>query len=216
MWKRNLDWGDHKERVTFELVSGNYFSLLGVEPAAGRTISAEDDSQSRAVAVISYAFWQRAFGGSAGAMGRELRLEKSALEIIGVAPPGFKGEYGGDPPDFWVPLSAQPAISNPGRSFLKTRNTSWLGALGRLRPGISAAQAQAGMRPLLEGLRADLHVDGQNDYLGAIGIEPGGGGLSGLPMLASSAGRRDWRRALCRRAPALAERCSFRPTSRAT
>ena len=113
-------------------------------------------------------------------LGRNLRLEKTALEIVGVAPPGFRGEYDGDPPDLWLPLATQAVISAPRRSFLKTRNVSWLGVMGRLRPGIGAARAQAGMAPLLESLRADLHVDPQNDYLGAIGIEPGGGGLSNL------------------------------------
>jgi predicted permease len=179
-WRLTLDAGDHKERVGAEFVSGNYFPMLGVEPAAGRMIAVEDDRQSRLVAVIGYAYWQRAFGGSRNALGREIRLEKTALEIVGVAPPGFRGEYDGDPPDLWLPVSSQAAVSAPRRSFLNTRNASWLGVLGRLRPGIGAAQAQAGMRPLLESLRADLHVDAQNDYLGAIGIEPGGGGLSNV------------------------------------
>ena len=180
VWKLNLDAGDHKERVTTELVSGNYFSLLGVGPAAGRMIAIEDDRQSLPVAVLSYAYWQRAFGGRDDALGRELRLEKTSLAIVGVAPRGFNGEFSDDPPDFWLPLAAQPAVSGPGRSSLHTRNQSWLGVIGRLRPGMSAVQAQAGMRPLLESLRADLHVDAQNDYLGAIGIEPGGGGISNL------------------------------------
>jgi macrolide transport system ATP-binding/permease protein len=154
--------------------------MLGVEPAAGRMIAVEDDRQSRLVAVISYAYWRRAFGESLNALGKEIRLEKTALQIVGVAPPGFRGEYDGNPPDLWLPVSSQAAVSAPRRSYLNTRNASWLGVLGRLRPGISAARAQASMRPLLESLRADLHVDAQNDYLGAIGIEPGGGGLSNV------------------------------------
>jgi predicted permease len=179
IWKLNLDAGDHKERVTAELISGNYFTLLGIEPVAGRMIASEDERQSGAVAVLSYAYWQRAFGGRDDALGKELRIEKTSLTIVGVAPPGFNGEYSGSPPDFWLPLAAQPAVSGP-RSNLHTRNVSWLGVMGRLRPGISAAQAQAAMQPLLESLRADLHVDAQNDYLGAIGVEPGSGGLSNL------------------------------------
>jgi putative ABC transport system permease protein len=183
VWHQNLDAGDHKERATFFLASGNYFAVLGVEPAAGRLFTAEDDSQGRAVAVLSYGYWQRAFGGRADAVGKKLRLERTALEIVGVAPRGFKGEYDyGEnyAPEFWVPLSAQPAVSTPPTSFLRTRNISWLGVVGRLRPGIRMAQAQAAMRPLLDALRADLHVDPQNDYLGGIGIEPGSGGISGM------------------------------------
>jgi predicted permease len=180
IWILNLDAGDHKERVTAELVSGNYFSVLGVEPAAGQVISTEDERQRRLVAVISYAYWQHAFGGSEDAIGRALRLEKTALTIVGVAPREFTGEVAGRAPDFWVPLAVQPAISGNGRSNLNTRNASWLSLLGRLGPGVKPSQAQANMGPLLESLRADLHVDAQNDYLGGIRVEAGGGGLSGL------------------------------------
>jgi predicted permease len=178
VWKMNLDAGDHKERVTAELVSGNYFAMLGVGPAAGRMITADDDHQGRLVAVLSHAFWQRAFAGRDTVLGQSLRLETTSLTIVGVTPQGFEGESAGNPPDFWLPLGAQPAVSGPGRSSLQTRNVSWLDVMGRLRPGVSAAQAQAGMQPLLDSLRAALRVDSQNDYLGAIAIEPGGGGLS--------------------------------------
>src|SRR5215472_13183522 len=177
-WKLTLDSGDHKERVGVEFVSGNYFSMLGIEPAAGRVIELEDEHQHRPVAVISHTYWQRAFGGNADALGKELHFEKRAFEIVGVAPAGFRGEYDGDPPDLWLPLATQATISR--RSFLNTRNASWLGLLGRLRPGLNVQSAQAEMRPLLESLRRDLHVDAQNDYLGSIGIEPGGAGLSNI------------------------------------
>jgi predicted permease len=175
-----LDAGDHKERVAAELVSGNYFALLGVEPAAGRMITVDDDHQGRLIAVLSHAFWQRSFAGRDDALGRNLRLDGASLTIVGVAPPGFEGEFAGNPPDFWIPLGAQPALSAGGGSTLHTRNVSWLDVMARLRPGVTAAQAQAGMQPLLESLRADLRVDSQNDYLGAIAIEPGGGGFSSL------------------------------------
>jgi predicted permease len=177
-WKLILDSGDHKERAGVEFVSGNYFSMLGIEPAAGRVIEMEDERQRRNVTVISHAYWQRAFGGNADALGKELHLERGAFQIIGVAPAGFRGEYDGDPPDLWLPLTTQAVISQ--RSFLNTRNASWLGILGRLRPGLSVQAAQAEMRPLLESLRRDLHVDAQNDYLGSIGVEPGGAGLSNI------------------------------------
>ena len=180
VWNMNLDAGDHKERVTAELVSGNYFALLGVEPAAGRTLTVDDDGEGRLVAVLSHAFWRRAFAGSETALGKTLRLETTTLAIIGVAPEGFEGEFTGNSPDFWVPLGAQPAIAGPGRSSLHTRNVSWLDVMGRLRRGVTAARAQAEMLPLLDSLRAELRVDPQSDYLGAIAIEPGGGGLSNL------------------------------------
>jgi predicted permease len=180
VWKMTLDAGDHKERIIAELVSGNYFALLGVEPAAGRTITVDDDHQGRLIAVLSHAYWQRSFAGRDDALGRNLRLDGASLTIVGVAPPGFEGEFAGNPPDFWIPLGAQPALAAGGGSTLHTRNVSWLDVMARLRPGVTAAQAQAGMQPLLESLRAELRVDSQNDYLGAITIEPGGGGFSSL------------------------------------
>jgi predicted permease len=180
VWKMTLDAGDHKERVTAELVSGNYFALLGVEPAAGRVITVDDDHQGRLIAVLSHGFWQRSFAGRDDALGRNLRLDGASLTIVGIAPPGFEGEFAGNPPDFWIPLGAQPALAAGGGSTLHTRNVSWLDVMARLRPGVTAAEAKAGMQPLLESLRADLRVDSQNDYLGSITIEPGGGGLSSL------------------------------------
>jgi predicted permease len=181
IFKQTLDAGDRKDRVSIEFVSGNYFSLIGVEPAAGRLIAPDDDFQNRPVAVISYAYWQRAYAGRADALGKRLRIEKADLEIIGVAARGFNSEFdfAGQYPAFWVPLSAQPTAAPPA-NFLHTRNISWLNLLGRLRPGVGVAQAQAAMAPLLAALRTDLHVDAQNDYLGSIGVEPGGAGLSGV------------------------------------
>ncbi len=179
-WSSVIDAGDRKERISFLLVSGNYFSTLGVEPAAGRVLTPEDDSQKRAVAVISFAYWQSAFGGRADAVGSQLRLDRKSLEIVGVAARGFRGEYENRAeyyPRFWTPLSEQPDLNI--NSYLKTRNISWLGVVGRLRPGIDQKQALAGARPLLAALDADLHVDAHNDYLGGIGMEPGSGGLSG-------------------------------------
>jgi predicted permease len=180
LWKMTLDASDHKERVTAELVSGNYFAMLGVEPAAGRLITVDDDHQGSLIAVLSHAFWQRSFAGRDDALGRNLSLDGASLTIVGVAPRGFEGEFAGTRPDFWIPLGAQPGLSAGGRSNLHTRNVSWLDVMARLRPGVTAAQAQASMQPLLESLRADLRVDAQNDYLGAIRIEPGGGGLSSV------------------------------------
>ncbi|HEY7499323.1 MAG TPA: ABC transporter permease [Vicinamibacterales bacterium] len=180
VWTVSLDAGDRKERVTAQLVSGSYFEMLGVAPAAGRAIMQDDDRQGRRVAVLSHAYWQRAFGGRDDALGKDLKLDRTWLTIVGVAPPGFNGEFANNAPDFWLPLGVQPAVSGPERSYLNTRNASWLEVMGRLRPGVTVAQARAGMQPLLESLRADLRVDSQNDYLGGIAIEPGGGGLSSL------------------------------------
>ena len=180
IWRVNLDVGDRKDRVTAQLVSGNYFSVLGVEPAAGRLIASDDEQQSRPVVVLNHGYWQRAFGGRADVIGRELRIEGISFTIVGVAPRAFQGEYVDTAPDFWMPLVVQPALSGPRNSQLRTRNVSWLSVIGRLRPGTNASQAQSAMQPLLESLRAALRVDAQNDYLGSIAVEPGSAGLSNL------------------------------------
>ena len=90
VWKMTLDAGGHQERVTAELVSGNYFALLGVEPSAGRVIAVDDDHQGRLIAVLNHAFWQRSFAGRDDALGRNLHLDGASLTIVGVAPRGLK------------------------------------------------------------------------------------------------------------------------------
>jgi len=176
---RSLD--GRTERIQALLVSGNYFTVLGVEPFLGRVIGADDDGASahNLVAVLSYSYWSRAFGGDPHALGQRLRFGDTTLDVIGIAPKGFTGEDVGSPADLWVPLSIQPRL-NPGNSFLQTRNVSWLQAMGRLRPGVSIPEARASMDVLLRNLQTALKVNPQSDYLGSIGIEPGSGGLSGL------------------------------------
>jgi predicted permease len=173
--------GNRTETVNGELVSGNYFSVLGVEALLGRVIRPRDDMRpgGQPVVVISYPYWLRAFGGNPNVVGQLIRFGETALEVVGVAPMGFTGEYIGYSADLWVPLSLQPAL-NADNSFLQTRNVSWLQAMGRLRPGVTIDQARASMSVLLDHLRAALRVDPQSDYLGSIGITPGGGGLSAL------------------------------------
>jgi predicted permease len=172
---------DRTERLQGQLVSGNYFAVLGVEPFLGRAIGSGDDTGlgQNGVAVLSYSYWQRAFGGDTGAVGQPMRFGDTAVEVIGIAPEGFTGEYVGSPVDVWMPLSIQPQL-NAGNSFLQTRNVSWLQAIGRLRPGVTIGEARASMGVLLESLQAALNVNPRSDYLGSIAIEPGSGGLSGL------------------------------------
>jgi predicted permease len=174
-------WDGRSERIQASLVSANYFTVLGVDPFLGRVIGPDDDRHpgNDLVAVISYSYWSRAFGGNPDALGRRLRLGDAILEVIGIAPKGFTGEDVGSPADLWVPLSIQPRL-NPGNSFLHTRNVSWLQAMGRLRPGVSIPEARASMDVLLRNLQTALKVNPQSDYLGSIAIEPGSGGFSSL------------------------------------
>jgi predicted permease len=131
------------------LVSGSYFSVLGVNAIVGRTFTADADNvrDANAVAVISYNFWQSRFGGDVTAVGKRLRIRQTSYDIIGVTPRGFFGETVGSSPDVYVPLTMQSEIL-PGRDFLSpernpVEKTEWLQVLARLKPGVTVAQAKA-------------------------------------------------------------------------
>ena len=123
-------------------VSGNFFEMLGVSAASGRLLAAADDQRgctSRA-AVISYAFWQREYGGDPAIVGRPLRLENRAFDIVGVAPAGFSGVEVGRMFDVAVPICAAGAVGGDS-GVLDDNFIWWLSTMGRLRPGWSVEQA---------------------------------------------------------------------------
>jgi predicted permease len=126
------------------LVSGNYFSVLGVGAALGRMIDPSDDDVPgrHAVAVISYRYWQQKFSGDSTALGRSIVVNGTPFTIIGVAPPKFFGEtIGPNPPDLWMPLTMQPQVTLQP-SLLDPHGYYWLHLIGRQRPEASQKQAQ--------------------------------------------------------------------------
>jgi predicted permease len=131
------------DRVWGQLVSGNLFALLGVQPAAGRLIAESDDGAAggHPVVVISYDFWQRRFGGRADAIGQTLTLNGRPFGIVGVAPPRFKGTQVALAFDVFVPMAMQPVFYQGDR--LVDRSQGWLQALARRAPGRSLAEVQA-------------------------------------------------------------------------
>jgi predicted permease len=143
------------EPVMHKRVSGNYFTMLGVRAAAGRTLLAADDRLPRGepVAVISDAYWTRRFSRDPSVVGRSFRLNAATFTIVGVAPRGFFGESVGESPDLWTPMTAQPGAP----AFLwRGHSTTWLRILARRRPGVTFAQAQAGLEPVYERIRNDI------------------------------------------------------------
>src|SRR5262249_9663297 len=132
------------------IVSGNYFSVLGVPAFRGRVFTAAEDRVPGAdpVVVISHSYWTRRFAQDPGAVGRPITLNGSPFTLVGIAPPGFTGEVVGFPTDVWIPLMMQLQV-NPGRPYLARWNTSWLLLLGRLKPGVSLPQARAEMDTLV-------------------------------------------------------------------
>jgi predicted permease len=137
--------GDAAARqIQAELVSPSYLQMLGAAPAAGRLFTAAEDEEngSHAVALISYAFWQRQFGGKPEAIGSTVRLNDRAVTILGVLQRGFTGLS--DDADLWMPMGLLD-VSQPGRAkgLFQSRGARWHQTLAHLRPGVSMAQASA-------------------------------------------------------------------------
>jgi predicted permease len=141
-----LNVGDRgrTERTYAQLVSGNLFDALKIQPVAGRFIRPDDADQPGAepVAVISYDYWQTHFGGSPSAVGQMIRINDNQLTIIGVAPENFQGTILALQFDLWVPATLAPALF-PGSKELDDRNQRGYSAMGRLKAGVDEAQASA-------------------------------------------------------------------------
>lgn len=136
------------EPIDGAMVSGDYFSVLGVDAAVGRTFTAEEDRTpgSHPVVMLGYALWQRRWAGDAGIAGKQITLNGRVYTVVGVTPPGFNGTLP-QTPAFWAPLMMQGNLL-PGRDLLTTRDAGWLRMVGRLKPGATLAQAQAEMSVL--------------------------------------------------------------------
>ena len=137
------------ELITGQLVSGNYFPVLGINPAAGRLLSSEDDRipGGHPVAVISYGFWKRRFALDPSAIGKGIDLFGHPFTIVGVTPPEFFGTQSGKLPEITIPLMMQRSVI-PNGSFLEGSEVNWLYVMGRLKPEISEEQALASLNLL--------------------------------------------------------------------
>ncbi len=134
------------ERVWGMVASANYFDVLGVRPVLGRGfLPAEDEKPGGApVAVISYRLWQTHFGANPNAVGQQIELNQHSYTIVGVTPPAFQGSITGLRMEVWVPVMMQAQVM-PGGDMLHDHGNLWLFAYGRLKPGVSAQQAQEEM-----------------------------------------------------------------------
>jgi len=135
---------DGGEQTPAILVSGNYFSTLGVRSRLGRLIAPEDDREGdgAAVAVVSHAYWRQRFGGMSDVIGKSLRIEGVQCMIIGVMPPEFQGTDIGRPVAVAVPLNLSDRL-NPTASKMKSADSAWLSIMARRSPNVSLKQAQA-------------------------------------------------------------------------
>lgn len=177
------------ELVEGELVSGNYFEMLGVRAAAGRLFTDDDDRQPGAhpVVVLSYAYWQRQFGGRAEVVGSELRINTQPMTVIGVTAPDFTGTQVGRMPNLYVTMSMK-ARMTPGSDNLRDRTARWLQLIGRLRSGVTMQEATAALRtaylPSIEATlaqQADLPQDVRDRVRArSLFLEPGALGRENL------------------------------------
>ncbi|MGA8027952.1 MAG: ABC transporter permease [Bryobacteraceae bacterium] len=179
------------EQAKVHLVSGNYFEVLGVSAAAGRVLRPPDDSPTASrVAILSYPFWRDRFHLDRTVLGQTVVLNGTAFTVIGVAAREFFGERMEAAPDFWLPLSVEPQILQT-TSYLSARDVYWLNFIGRLKPGVAMARAQAAVDVRLH----QFYLDQAGDRVPAdvrrkieslvIQLKPGGGGISGLRFLYS-------------------------------
>jgi len=180
------------ESTVGQLVSGNYYSVLGVPPAAGRVFNPDDDRVPSAhpVAVISYQYWQRRLGGSAAAIGTKVLIDGTPFTIVGVTPPGFFGLEVGDAPEVSVPIMMQPQVMPDKENWLgRAHNTvDWLIIFGRLKPGVTIPQATGGLQVLFRNIQTELATEiglgkasWRQEWVEAkLVLVPGGAGLSHL------------------------------------
>ncbi|HKD45453.1 MAG TPA: ABC transporter permease [Candidatus Angelobacter sp.] len=147
-----------------QFVSGNFFELLGIKPWLGRTLEPADDRPTAApVVMLGYAYWQGAFGGSPEVVGRIVRLNGHLFTIVGVAEPRFTGLTSGERYDVWLPLSTERLVSTRWNPEEEKSALWWLVIVGRLKPGVSAEQAQAALTLLYQ----NETIHGEKPYFAA-------------------------------------------------
>ena len=145
--------GERADPVRAEIVSGTYFPVLGVSAAQGRLLDAGDDGEPGAhpVVVLSHAYWLQALGGAPDVVGRRVLVNNFPMTVIGVASARFRGIDVGEVPALWIP-AAMKRQATPGWDQLLERRAAWMQVLGRLRPGLTAAEAQAGLQPWFKSM----------------------------------------------------------------
>lgn len=194
--RANLSFEGRTEAAPGLLVSGSYFGVLGLAPAAGRLIEPADEPRvgEAAVVVLGYEHWQNAFGGDPDIVGSTLLVNGVPLTIVGVAPRGFSGTTIGVQPRIFVPLSMRWVMEPTVSRNDEDRLAYWIYAFARLEPGITIEQASSRINALYSGIVNDVEAP-LNDFLPddlleqfkhkRIGLEPGAQGQSEIPRNAT-------------------------------
>jgi putative ABC transport system permease protein len=154
-----VNWNNQAENSEAEIVTGNYFDLLGLKPALGRLFTQQDDTAKNAnpQVVLSYAYWKSRFASSPGIIGQTVRINGSPFTFVGVAPENFQTAIGGYKPGVFIPMSMS-EIAMPWtvpRHNIDNHQSVWLTLIARLKPGITIQQAEVSLAPLWHALRAE-------------------------------------------------------------
>jgi predicted permease len=151
----NVGYGDRTERVRGELVSGNFFEVLGVRPWAGRFFTQDDDRTPGAhpVAVLSYKFWESRFNKDQDLIGKTILINEQPITVLGITPPGFYGVDLSNNPDVRVPLMMTPVFNPLPPTRLKSRRHQWLSVMARRKAEVSPEQAQASLSVTYQQIR---------------------------------------------------------------
>jgi putative ABC transport system permease protein len=151
-----VQWHNQPELADGELVSGNYFDVLGVQPALGRLLVASDDlaPDANPVVVLSFDYWQRRFGLDPRIVNQTISVNGHPFTVIGVAAPGFHSAVQGDHPQIFAPMMMKHELAS-AMGGLQDRQAQWLNILGRLKPGTTGAQAQSAIETVWHSIRTE-------------------------------------------------------------
>jgi predicted permease len=187
----NASYGGQSERAVGEMISGNYFETLGVQPFLGRLIGPEDDRTPSAhpVAVLSYGYWQRRFGSDPAIVGKDVILNNNPIRVIGITPPRFYGTEIARNPDIRVPMMMATVFRPVPANRLQNPRHRWMTVMARRKPEVTVAQAQASLDILYQqvlaaelselGSSVNAH-DRERALASRIQLEPGNQGFAHL------------------------------------
>ncbi|MCA1562835.1 MAG: ABC transporter permease [Acidobacteria bacterium] len=165
----NWSTGTESEQIPAPVVSGNYFSLLGAQPALGRAFLPEEDQKPTPVVVLSHGFWEGSLGKDRAAVGRTMTINRTPFTIVGIAPKGFTGTLLGGGPSIWVPMAMHDVVQ-PNFTWYEQRRGLFLFAFGRLKPGITLSQAGANLKTVFAQLEQAFPNDNKGRSAGAVSL----------------------------------------------
>jgi predicted permease len=161
----NWSSGWTSEQVFVQIVSGNYFPTLSVQPVLGRMFHPYEDDAPTPVAVVSYGFWERSLNRDPEIVGKTVTFNRTPFTVVGVAPQGFIGTFLGGGPSAWVPMSMHATVQ-PNFDWYETRRGLFLNGVGRLKPDATLEQASANIRTLFGGLEQSFPADNKGRSAG--------------------------------------------------